>query len=150
MKKIVLILMILLLHNSLNAAELTILPGQEIIHKIDKDKHQYKILFFFVSWCNQCKTVMDSIIRTFSEESYMSNIYFISLDKNHDEINNFVDNLNNNINIYLPYNVFNMITIFQNYKIAYNNRIPHISVLNVNNELIADNISLKQAKAYIN
>ena len=132
---------------TIEAAELEVVDFNQLkisLNAVDNDK---KILFFFTSWCSYCKDTMHDILRH-NSDSYKK-FFFISLDTDYNKIANMTKNINADVKIYYMSSKEEVINIFKDFKLKYNNAIPYIAVLDEDNNLIKDNVNLRQLYRYL-
>ncbi len=133
--------------NRIEAAELDVVDFNQLKSSLNAVEDDKKILFFFTSWCPYCKDTIHDILKH-NSESYKK-FFFISLDTDYNKIANLTKNINADIKIYYMSSPEEVLNIFQNFKLKYNNAIPYIAVLDEDNELIKDNVNIRQLYRYL-
>ena len=129
------------------AAQLHPVDANGFTSALNRIENETKIVFFFTSWCPHCKNTINEILSN-KKEIYQK-VLFISLDKDYNKILKMTQYINNDINIYYMSNVEEIVSVFQRFNIKYSNSIPHISLLDENNNLIKDNINIRQLYRYL-
>lgn len=131
-----------------NLIPLNTIKFQEVL----ASKKQKKVLFFFTSWCAQCKTV------SLSKDLPKDKMVFISLDAEEEAIANFVKQVPYDIYYIKPDDNFeNILQLSSNFGIklatldankAVSVHYPYIACLDANNKVMADNITKENIHNY--
>lgn len=111
-----------------------------------KARDEKKILIFFTSWCPHCKNAVMQLARDFPQDD---RIFFISLDKDFKKLSASKDHYPDDMKIYFLTSPDDIRGIFTTFKIKYSNSVPHISILDSNNEILKDNATIRQAIRYL-
>ena len=144
-KSLVLIIVLFLLKVDAYGAKIEHITANELTMILEKQDEHNKILLFFTSWCSYCKSTIQQVL----DNKVYNKITFISLDKNYSQINTFASSLTDNITIYYIANQSEIIAFFNRHGIRYQGSIPYISILNPDNQLIDDNVSIRQLQKYL-
>jgi thiol-disulfide isomerase/thioredoxin len=129
------------------AAELHVVDVNGLKTSLNSLEDDKKILFFFTSWCPYCKDTITDILRHNSEN--YKKFFFISLDQDYSKIANMTKNIKADIKIYYMSSSEEILHLFKEFKLKYNNSIPYIAVLDEDNNLIKDNVNTRQLYRYL-
>lgn len=144
-KSLVLIIVLLLFRVDSHGANIEPITANELITALEKQDEHNKILLFFTSWCPYCKSAIQQIL----DSKAQNKVTFISLDKNYSQIKTFASSLTDNITIYYIADQSEVVAFFNKNGIRYKGSIPYISILNADNHLIEDDVSLRQLQRYL-
>ncbi len=133
--------------NDAVAAQMRVVDETRFIDVLNEDKHQYKILFFFTSWCPHCKRMMSEMLH--QEHITQSKLFFISLDRDYKKISAMAADMVNEIDVYYIKDAKCIIKLFQRLNIHYENAIPHIAVLNQQNQIISEGMDIRGISKFI-
>ena len=144
-KSLIVIIALFFIYGETHAAKIQITSSNELTTTLKKQNNQKKILLFFTSWCPYCKTTIQEVIDSKSEDK----VTFISLDKEYTQISAFSPSLPDHITIYYMTNQNEIVSFFNRHGIRYKGAIPYISILDEDNDLLQDDLSPRQLQRYL-
>lgn len=143
-KSLSIILILLLFDINTYGAQMELTTSDNLTTVLKKQDNN-KILIFFTSWCPYCKTAIQQTI----DSKAIDKTTFISLDKDYSQIKNFALSMPDDIIIYYMMSQNEIIAFLNRHNIRYSGSIPYISILDKDNVLIADGISLRRLNRYL-
>jgi thiol-disulfide isomerase/thioredoxin len=142
---VILLLLNILNVNKVAAGQLHIVDVNAFTMTLNRIEENKKVLFFFTSWCPYCKNAIDEIIKNGKTQR----ILFISLDKDYQKISAMTSKMPENVDVYYMSSPEEILNVFKKFNIKYRDTIPHIAVLDEDNQLIKDNVNIRQLYRYI-
>lgn len=141
MKKALLLILLLLISGTVNAATYKEFTANQFVEAA-KGGDDIKLIFIFTSWCNVCKTSFNDLIALSDRfKDKKVTIMAVSLDENEKALESYLSKIDvKNFEVRrLKYSYLSELqSAFGRIGIGYRGSIPHITVISKNGTVVAD------------